>query len=197
MSSKTKVLFAGILIAALGRVLPHPPNFAPMTALALYAGAYLSRRWVAFLVPLAAMLVGDSCLELAVRWAHAYGAANWLAGTRGFYPSMWTTYLAFVLVVAIGCWLGRRGGVVRIALATFASSITFFIVTNFAVWAMESIYPHTAGGLIDCYFVALPFFGNTVASDGIFVAILFGGLALLEGASARNRERSTAAATVN
>jgi hypothetical protein len=197
MSNRTKVLIAGIFIAALGRVLPHPPNFAPMTALALFAGAYLSRRWVAFLGPLVAMLVGDSCLELATRWLHAYGAANWLAGSHGFYPSMWTTYLAFALVVAIGCWLGRRGSLLRIGIATFASSLTFFIVTNFAVWVTETIYPHTRAGLIECYFVALPFFGNTVASDVIFVAILFGGLALLDGARERSRERSTATATLN
>jgi hypothetical protein len=197
MSNRTKVLIAGIFIAALGRVVSHPPNFAPMTALALFGGAYLSRRWVAFLVPLAAMLVGDSCLELAARWAHLYGTANWLAGSHGFYASMWTTYLAFVLVVAIGCWLGSRAGVVRIALATFASSLTFFIVTNFAVWAMENIYPRTMGGLMNCYFVALPFFANTVASDVIFVTILFGGLALLEGAKERSRVHSNATATVN
>jgi hypothetical protein len=197
MSNRTKVLIAGIFIAALGRVVPHPPNFAPMTALALFGGAYLSRRWVAFLVPLVAMLVGDCCLELATRWAHVYGAANWLAGSRGFYSTMWTTYFAFVLVVAIGCWLGSRGGVVRIALATFASSLTYFVVTNFAVWALETIYPHTVGGLIDCYFVALPFFGNTLASDAIFVAILFGGLELLERAKERSRERSATAATIN
>jgi len=197
MSNRTKVLIAGIFIAALGRVVPHPPNFAPMTALALFGGAYLSRRWLAFLVPLLAMLLGDCCLELAARWAHLYGAADWLAGSHGFYPSMWTTYLAFVFVVAIGCWLGRRGGLGRIGIATLASSLTFFIVTNFAVWAMESIYPHTLGGLINCYFVALPFFGNTVVSDAIFVAILFGGLALLEGAKERSRARSTAPAPVN
>src|SRR5262245_1429737 len=135
MSSRTKILIAGILIAALGRVVPHPPNFAPMTALARFGGAYLSRRWLAVLVPLVAMLLGDAFLELARRWAHVYGAANWLAGGQGFYPTMWTTYLAFVLVVAIGCWLGHRGGVVRIGVATFASSMTFFITTNFAVWA--------------------------------------------------------------
>jgi hypothetical protein len=197
MSSRTKVLIAAIFMAAVGRIIPHPPNFAPMTALALFAGAYVSRRWLAFLVPLVAMLVGDCCLELATRWAHAYGAANWLAGTHGFYSSMWTTYLAFVLVVAIGCWLGRRAGVLRIGIATFASSLTFFIVTNFAVWATESLYPHTLSGLVNCYFVALPFFGNTVGSDAIFVSILFGGLALLEGAKGRSREHSAAAATVN
>jgi Family of unknown function (DUF6580) len=194
MSNRTKVLLVGIIIAALGRVVPHPPNFTPMTALALFGGAYLSRRWVAFLVPLVALLLGDCCME-AIRWAHLYGTANWLSGGRGFYATMWTTYLAFVLVVAIGCWLGSRAGVVRIALATFTSSVIFFIVTNFAVWAMENIYPRTFGGLIECYVAALPFFGNTVVSDAVFVAILFGGLALLEGA--KERSRSTATATVN
>jgi hypothetical protein len=197
MSNRTKVLIAGIFIAALGRVVPHPPNFAPMTALALFGGAYLSRRWVAFLVPLVAMLLGDCCIELAARYAHLYGAASWLAGGRGFYASMWTTYLAFVLVVAIGCWLGSCGGVIRITLATFASSLTYFIVTNFAVWGLENIYPHNLGGLVACYVAALPFFGNTVASDVIFVSILFGGLALLEAAKERSRQRSASTATVN
>jgi hypothetical protein len=64
--------------------------------------------------------------------------------------------------------------------ASLAASVLFFVVTNFAVWAMGSMYPKSAGGLLACYVAAIPFFGNTLLGDAFFTAVLFGGLALAE-----------------
>src|SRR5262249_61424632 len=93
MSSRTKILIAGILIAALARVVPHPPNFAPMTALGLFGGAYLSRRWLGFFVPLLSMVLGDCFFSLPAPCAHGYGSPHWLAGRRRVFRASWAALL--------------------------------------------------------------------------------------------------------
>jgi hypothetical protein len=178
---KTMVLVATLVAAAMVRVVPHPANFAPITAMALFGGAYFARRWLAFVVPLAALLLSDCALELTTRVVRLYPAADWLATGVGFYRGMWTTYAAFALVVCIGLWLRGRRNVINIAAATFASSLLFYLVTNFAAWMDgAALYPRTVAGLLACYWAGLPFFGNTLLGDFTFVIILFGGFALAE-----------------
>jgi len=164
------VLATMILAAALSRLIPHPPNAASVTAAALFGGAYLSDRRMAFLVPLAALLLSDLVL--------------------GFYRHMEVVYLSFALVVCIGLWLRKNRSAPRIAGAAVASSVVFFVITNFGVWAFGSMYPKTAEGLIACYEAAIPFFGNTVQGDLLYTVILFGGFALLERRFATLREPS-------
>jgi hypothetical protein len=149
-----------VALAALARLLPHPPNFTPVGALALFGAATFRDRRVALLAPLAAMLLSDAVL--------------------GFHSGMPVVYSAFVGVVGIGLLLRGRRTPLRLAGAALAASVLFFVVTNFAVWATGSMYPKTAGGLIACYVAALPFFGSTLAGDAFFTAALFGGLALAE-----------------
>jgi hypothetical protein len=172
------VVFAGmVLMAALSRLLPHPPNFAPINALALFAGAYIADKRLAFVVPVVAMLLSDSALELTTGW--------------GFYDGMWVVYVAFCLVTLLGFSLRRSvetgdaaakrtTSAVPIAGATLAASLLFFLVTNFMVWAMGTMYPHTAHGLVACFAAALPFFGNSLLGDAAYAGLLFGGFALAE-----------------
>jgi len=153
-------LVAIVFGAALSRLVPHPPNLASISAVALFAGAYFSDKRLAFAVPLAALLVSDVVL--------------------GFYRHMEVTYLSFALVVAIGLALQQRRTPLRIAGAAVLSSAVFFLITNFGVWAFEDLYPHTLAGLALCYVAALPFLQHTLAGDLVYTAILFGGFALLE-----------------
>src|SRR5690242_14357509 len=102
-----------ILAAAATRLLPHPPNMTSIAAVALFGGAYFADKRVAFLVPLTAVFLSDLIL--------------------GFYGGMAAVYFAFVLVVCIGLWLQKHRSVLTIAGASIASSIVFFLVTNF-VW---------------------------------------------------------------
>ena len=153
------VLLAAIVAAAALRLVPHPPNFTPVGAMALFSGAFLGRRALAFVAPLAALLLSDVVL--------------------GFYAGMATVYLATALAVLVGWTLSRRQGVLRIAGAALASSIMFFVVTNFGMWLSSGFYPRTSAGLADCYVAAIPFFQNSVAGDLFYTAILFGGFALL------------------
>ncbi len=158
-----------IVAAAATRLIPHPPNLTSVTALALFGGAYFSNRRLAFVVPLIALLVSDFIL--------------------GFYQHMEVQYLSFVLIVCIGFQLQQRRTAPRIAGATLLSALVFFIVTNFGVWAFDSLYPKTFSGLVSCYVAAIPFLRNTLMGDLMYTAILFGGFRLLENRFAALREQ--------
>lgn len=156
-----------IVIAAVLRVLSFtfdytffPPNFAPIAAMALFAGAHLGGRR-AFWVPLVAMLVSDLFI----------GFYHW--------PVMVAVYASFVVSVWLGKWVGQREGLLRIGGGTLASSLLFFVATNFAVWSLpESFYSHTFSGLVQAYVMALPFLRYTLMGDFFFVGAFFGSYAL-------------------
>ena len=166
-------LMAGLVFGAAAlRLLPHPPNFTPVAAIALFAGAHFERKRWAFAVPLAAMLVSDAVLEL-------------LTG-RGFTSGMPVIYGTFAAIVGIGLLLRRRRTeVLPVAGAAFASAALFYLTTNFAVWASGQLYARTLSGLVACYVAAIPFFGPTLASDLFYSAVLFGGFAWAERRFAR------------
>jgi len=161
MNARILTLLAAILAAAALRLVPHPPNFTPIGAMALFSGAYLGRRGaVALVAPLGALFLSDLVL--------------------GFYRGMPTVYFSVALVVIIG-WLAlRRVSPIRVGGAAIASSVLFFVLTNFGTWLSSGFYPLTLAGLEACYVAAIPFFQNTVAGDLFYAAILFGGFALLE-----------------
>jgi hypothetical protein len=153
-------LLAAIAAAAALRLVPHPPNFSPIDAMALFSGAYVGRRLLAFAAPLAALLLSDLVL--------------------GFYPCMLFQYAAVILIVLLSMLALSRVTVLRLAAAAIASSVLFFAISNFGVWAVSGMYPHTPAGLGACYFAAIPFFQNTIAGDLFYAALLFGGFALAE-----------------
>ena len=155
----TALLLAIVTAAAL-RLVPHPPNFSPIDAMALFSGAYLGRRWMAFAAPLAALFLSDLVL--------------------GFYHGMVTVYATVALIVVIGWWLSSSRSPLRIAAAALAGSVTFFVITNFGMWLFSGFYPLTSAGLAACYVAAIPFFQNTVAGDLFYAALLFGGFRIAE-----------------
>jgi hypothetical protein len=158
-----------IVVAAASRLVPHPPNVTPLAAVALFGGATFERRWTAFLVPLAALLLSDLLLQ-----------AGYLAGWQpnpGFYPGQWVVYTGFVLTATIGVLIRRDRGVLAITLAAVAGSSIFFLLTNFAVWMSGLMYPRTAAGLRLCYETALPFLRNSLLGDLAYCLCLFGALA--------------------
>jgi hypothetical protein len=166
--SRILALLSAILAAAALRLVPHPPNFTPIGAMALFSGAYVRRRSLAFVAPLAAMLLSDAVI--------------------GFYPGMWVTYLAVALIVVIG-WLALpKVSVLRVGSAAITSSVLFFIMTNLGTWALSSMYPHSLAGLTACYAAAIPFFQNTLASDVFYAVVLFGGFRLAEHLAPQLRE---------
>lgn len=161
-------LLSAILTAAVLRLVPHLPNFTPIGAMALFSGAYLGRRSLAFVAPLAAMLLSDAII--------------------GFHSGMPFVYASVGLIVLLGCLTLSRVTVLRLGGAALASSILFFAITNLGTWVVSGMYPHTWAGLLACYVAAIPFFQNTVAGDLVYSGLLFGGFALLTDAMPRLRE---------
>lgn len=164
------VLTGFVLVAALARLLPHPPNFSPVEAMALFGGAYFAQRWLALGVPLAAMLLSD--LGLALLKGGDYAG---YVGSGGF----WLVYLCIAAITVLG--FGLRGRVRSGRLLGFglAGSLLFFLVTNFGVWFGSSFYPQSLDGLIACYVAGLPFLQWTVLGTLAYSALLFGGYELL------------------
>ena len=113
----------------------------------------------------------------------------------GFHNQMPMVYLSFALIVLVGRWVREKKTTFRIGEGALLSSLLFFVLSNFGVWAFDAIYPKTAQGLIACYVAAVPFFQQTLAGDAVYTAALFGGLALAERWIPVLREPSLAAAT--
>jgi hypothetical protein len=173
MKDRTLVIMAVVIVLAiLGRILPHPENFAPITAIALFSAATLTDRRLALITPLIAYYVSDVAIEIM----HQRG----LMTPWGFYASMWVTYGAILTVAAFGLTLRGRKSPVAIFGATIAASCFYFVVTNLGVWAFDGEYPHTLEGLEKCYVLALPFFRRALLGDAVYVTALFGSLALVE-----------------
>jgi hypothetical protein len=147
-----------ILIAVFMRLLPHLPNFTPIAAMALFGGVYLNKKY-AFAIPLAAMFISDIFL--------------------GFHPAMPYVYGSFILTGAIGLWLKNRKSAKNIICASLISSILFFLITNFGVWA-GGWYPKTLSGLMQSYMMGIPFFKNTVLGDFVYTGMFFGGYELIK-----------------
>ncbi len=160
----------------------YPWNFSPLLPIALFGGAVFAQRHWAVLLPLSAWFLGDLGI-----WAIT-GHADW-----AFYPGQVFVYLAVVLSVALGFAVRRRLGAGSIAMAGFLGAVQFFLLTNFAVWALGGgvTYPLTANGLLACYVAALPFFRNTLISMAVFLPVLFSPIGLTQPA-----RRSETAASV-
>jgi len=102
----------------------------------------------------------------------------------GFYAGMWYVYAASLIPVLLG-WLAQqqpRRRVAFVAASAIVSSVSFFVITNAAVWATSNLYPHTWGGLSTCFTAAIPFYRNQIAGDALYTFALFGADALFRAA---------------
>jgi len=154
-------LIGMIAFAAMTRLLPHPPNFTAVTAMALFAGAQIADRRLALFVPLAAVFLTDLAL--------------------GLHPGMLLVYICVAAMVGMGALTGPTQPA-KIVAASVAGSVLFFLATNFGVWVQDGLYTLTLSGLADCYVAAIPFFQTTLAGDLFYTAILFGGYEVLSRA---------------
>ena len=165
------LLVAGmIVLAALSRLLPHPPNFSPVEAIALFGGAYFAQRHAAIWVPLVAMFLSDLALGLVnggIYWSYFLSAGYLLV------------YLCIALTAVMGFGLRGRVGVLRVGAYSLLGSVLFFLVTNFGTWLGSTMYPRTGAGLMAAYVAGIPFFQWTVLGTLFYSALLFGGFALL------------------
>ncbi len=150
-----------IFAAATLRVIPHAANFAPVTALALFGGTYLNKK-TAVVVPLGAMILSDFFI----------GFDSWQSRTM--------VYGSFVLIGFIGLWIRNHKSAANVFGGTLASSILFYLITNFAYFYPTTMYPHNLSGIIASYINALPFFRNTLLGDFFYVGVMFGAYEFVE-----------------
>ncbi len=160
ISPKIYVVLIMISAGAMMRLIPHWPNFTPIAAIALFGGTFLKRKDLAFLVPVAAMLLSDLVI--------------------GFHSTMLPVYISFIAIVAFGLLLQRRLTVVNTLTASLAASVLFYLVTNFASWTSGLMpYPMNIGGLMQSYIAGLPFLFNGVLGDLFYTSVLFGAVYLV------------------
>lgn len=159
-NSRFFVLLGMVLAASFVRLIPHPPNFAPITAVALFSGAYFINKKFAYTIPIIAMFLTDAIL--------------------GFHSMMIAVYASFILIVFLGSVMLKKKKALNVLGATLIASVVFFLITNFSVWLMGTMYPKTFAGIIECYTAAIPFFNNSLIGDLFFASIMFGAFELMK-----------------
>ncbi len=168
MSRKELILLSLALVVGgvISRLMPHPWNVTPLSALGLFASAYLGYRYSAVIVFLT-MAVSDL----------------WL----GFYhwPIMLSVYVSFMVPVIFGLFMRKRRTAALIMASTLGSSFIFFLVTNWAVWQFGTMYPHSLTGLLESYTMAIPFFKNSLLGDIFYTGLFFGAYELFRAVSNR------------
>jgi len=154
---KWMVFVTLIGLAVSGRLLAHQPNLTPMAAAVLFAGFFFESWYAAAAVGLISMSLSDLFL--------------------GGYelPVMISVYASLIAPLLLRTWLRSKLSAGRVAVSAIASSLAFFLVTNFAVWAWGGWYGHTVNGLLACYAAGLAFLKYTAAGDLFWSTVLFGG----------------------
>ena len=145
-----------ISLGIMTRLLPHPPNFSPIAAIAIFGALYLPKR-LCLIIPITAMLVSDIFI--------------------GFYNPfiMLAVYSGFILSAIIGLLIRKNKKFHTVLGGTILGSFIFFLLTNAAVWIFGTLYPHNLAGLIESYELAILFFRNSLLGDLFYVGILIGG----------------------
>lgn len=167
LTLRYSVITVIILLAALSRLLPHPANFAPIGGMALFGAAYYTRKWWAYIIPIASMWISDLLLNNIV-YAEYFDHFVW------FYSGSLFTYVAFALIVLMGKFTLRKVCIPQLLFSALAASVIFFLVSNFGVWFSGTMYPKDMNGLMACYAAGIPFFKNTILGDLVYAGVLFG-----------------------
>ncbi len=159
MKPRFLTLAGVIFLAALSRLMPHPWNFTPIAALALFGGAQFEKTGHAFLVTFVALIVSDMFL--------------------GFHSTMFFVYPAFALTIFLGVSLKKNHAASSVFLSAVGSSLLFFFITNFGSWVTDPFYTKDFSGLLTSYLRGLPFLRNSLMGDLFYTGVLFGSFAFL------------------
>lgn len=168
MKIKKEEILAIVLIifAAGSRLLPHPANFAPIAAVGIFSAFIFKNKLLRFGVPIIAMFVSDAII--------------------GFYTPlvMLSVYLGFFISTLLGRYLKNHKSLSNGVGVSLSASLQFYLITNLAVFLFTPLYAKNFQGLINCYYLALPFFRNTILGDlfytGAIFGLYFGLIALIE-----------------
>lgn len=157
LTKKEKIIISVVLIflGAVCRLLPHAWNFAPVAAIALFAGVCLGRNY-AIILPVITMLIGD----------YFIGFYEWRLGL--------VVYGSYVIIGLMGLAIKKHKSAETVMAGGLTASVIFFLATNWAVWQFSPWYAKNLAGLIQCYALALPFFRNTLLGDLFYISVFFG-----------------------
>ena len=167
------VLTVLIVACAFSRMIPHLPNFSPLGAIGLFGAAYFSKKWQAFLIPILATWLSDLFINNVI-YGQYFPEFTW------FYPGFYWQYGSYLLITLAGIFIFKKVNTKRVLAGTLASTLIFFVVSNFGVWVGGLMYPKNTTGLIACYLAGIPYIKGTLLGDLFYSGILFSSFALLQ-----------------
>ncbi len=167
------IIAVAIFLAAISRLLPHPPNFTPIGAMALFGAAYFTKKYWAFIIPLVSLWISDLIINnvvMPITYPEYYQGFTWFTSSWMF------VYGGFALIAIFGLLSLKKINFITVIGSSLVASTLFFLITNFGAWYLDpmSFYPNTMEGLMTCMSAGLPFFMNTIAGDLFYVGVLFG-----------------------
>jgi len=142
-----------VLLACISRLIPHPPNFTPISAIAIFSGAMIADKKLAFLIPFTIVFFTDLII--------------------GMHNYIWAVYLSFAINTFLGILISKNLKFLSIFIVGVFGSLQFYIITNFAVWLNSGIYNYSLEGLLECYTLAIPFYQNSILGDIFYITMLF------------------------
>lgn len=164
------------LVVLLGKLIPHLPNFSPMQSMALLGGAYITRKYLAYILPIVLIYVTDFVLNNTIY--RIYYPDH--EGLVFFSDYMLVVLPSILLIVALGQFFLKRFKTEKLILTALAGSVLFFLITNFGAWiSPTSIYSKNIAGLLQSYIAGIPFFRASVLSTLLFTLLSFGGIEVL------------------
>jgi hypothetical protein len=167
------VLTALVLLCAFSRIIPHMPNFSPLGAIGLFGAAHFSKKWQAFLIPIAATWLSDLFINNVI-YAQYYPNFTW------FYEGFYWQYGSYLLITLTGLAIFNKISILKVLTGALTSTAVFFVVSNFGCWIGSTTYPQNFGGLMTCYAAGIPFLKGTLLGDLFYSGVLFGIFALAQ-----------------
>jgi hypothetical protein len=162
-----------IVVAAFSRMIPHMYNFSPLGAIGLFGAAYFSKRWQAFIIPLAAIWLSDLFISNVI-----YGQTH--TNFVWFYDGFYWQYGSYILITLAGFFIFSKVSIQRIIAGSLLSTAVFFLVTNFGCFPGNPAYSQDLSGLVTCFAAGLPFIKGTFLGDLFYSGLLFGSFAILQ-----------------
>ena len=161
-----------ILLASISRIIPHYPNFTPLCAIALFGGKYFKNKYLAFIIPTLALWFSDLIINNFI-------INQYFESFIFFYSGFYWQYGSLLLIVFLGRKTLKKIYLLKLIGVSISSSLIFFIISNFGVWASSSLYSNDFMGLISCYIAAIPFYFGTISGTLFYSFFLFGSYELL------------------
>ncbi len=167
-------LLAGlILLSAFSRMIPHPTNFSPLGAIALFGAAHFSKKWQVLIIPIVATWVSDLFINNVI-YAVYYPTFTW------FYEGFYWQYLSYIIIALMAMPLFKKISKERILIGALGSTIIFFLISNVGCFVGNSYYPQNFMGLMSCYAAGIPFLKGTLLGDLFYTLVLFGSFAFAQ-----------------